>query len=163
MDKLQLIKNKIINLNDLKNKKAYWKFREQKVVFTNGCFDIIHRGHIEYLLKAASYGDILIVGLNTDESIRKIKGDNRPIMDEESRAMTLASLQFVNFVVLFKEETPLSLINSIVPDVLIKGSDYKKEDIIGYDIVKNAGGKIITIDFIEGYSTTSIINKIKNS
>ena len=163
MDKLQFIKNKIIDINELKNKKAYWKFTEQRIVFTNGCFDIIHRGHIEYLAQAASYADIMIVGLNTDKSIKKIKGENRPINNELSRAITIASLQFVNFVIMFNEETPYNLISEIVPDVLIKGSDYNKKDIVGYDIVKNNGGEIVTIDIIKGYSTTLIIDKIKKS
>jgi len=163
MDKLQFIKNKIIDINELKNKKAYWKFTEQRIVFTNGCFDIIHRGHIEYLAQAASYADIMIVGLNTDKSIKKIKGENRPVNNELSRAITIASLQFVNFVIMFNEETPYNLISEIVPDVLIKGSDYNKKDIVGYDIVKNNGGEIVTIDIIKGYSTTLIIDKIKKS
>ncbi len=161
MDKLQFVKNKIITVDDIKYKKSLWKFKEQKIVFTNGCFDIIHRGHIEYLAKASSYGNILVVGLNSDKSIKKIKGVNRPIIDENSRILTLASLQFVNYIILFNEETPINLIEAIKPDILIKGSDYKKEKIVGYDIIKNSGGEIITINFIEGYSTTSIIDKIK--
>lgn len=163
MEKLQHVKNKILSINNIAYKKAYWKFKEQKIVFTNGCFDIIHKGHIEYLAQAADYGDIFIVGLNSDESIKKIKGENRPINDELSRAITLASLQFVNYVVLFDEETPYNLISALVPDILVKGGDYKKEDIVGYDVVKKAGGEIVTIDFIKGYSTSSIIDKIKNN
>jgi D-glycero-beta-D-manno-heptose 1-phosphate adenylyltransferase len=161
MDKLDIIKSKIIDFNNLDSYLAYWKFKNFKLVFTNGCFDIIHRGHIEYLAQAANYGDILIIGLNTDSSVRRIKGESRPVQDEFARAITLASLQFINAVVLFDEETPYNLINKIQPDILIKGSDYKPENIVGYDIVKAKGGEIVTIDFIDGYSTTSIIEKLK--
>lgn len=161
MDKLDIIKSKIIDFKNLDTYLAYWKFKNFKLVFTNGCFDIIHRGHIEYLAQAANYGDILIIGLNTDSSVRRIKGESRPVQDEFARAITLASFQFVNSVVLFDEETPYNLIKKIQPDILIKGSDYKPENIVGYDIVKAKGGEIVTIDFIDGYSTTSIIEKLK--
>jgi len=160
MDKLEIIKSKIITMEDLRSRLSLWRFKEQKVVFTNGCFDIIHRGHIEYLAKAAGYGDILIVGVNTDNSTKRLKGNNRPIQDEYSRAIILSSFQFVNNVILFEEDTPYELIKFIQPDVLIKGQDYKPEDIVGYDIVSTKGGKIITIDFINGYSTSSLINRI---
>jgi len=161
MDKLSFIKSKIIDFNNIDSHLAFWNFKNYKIVFTNGCFDIIHRGHIEYLAQAASYGDILIIGLNTDNSVSRIKGENRPVQDEYARAITLAALQFVNAVVLFDENTPYDLIQKIQPDILIKGSDYKPENIVGYDIVKAKGGKIVTIDFIDGYSTTSIIEKLK--
>jgi len=161
MNKLDILKAKIIDLNKLDSFLAYLRFKNQKIVFTNGCFDIIHRGHIEYLAQAASYGDVLIIGLNTDSSVQRIKGINRPVQDEYARAITLASMQFVNAVILFDEETPYNLIKKVQPDILIKGSDYKAEDIVGYDIVKAKGGEVITIDFIDGYSTTSIINKLK--
>ncbi|OFX19213.1 MAG: hypothetical protein A2041_10825 [Bacteroidetes bacterium GWA2_31_9b] len=161
MNKLDILKAKIIDLNKLDSFLAYLRFKNQKIVFTNGCFDIVHRGHIEYLAQAASYGDVLIIGLNTDSSVQRIKGINRPVQDEYARAITLASMQFVNAVILFDEETPYNLIKTVQPDILIKGSDYKAEDIIGYDIVKAKGGEVITIDFIDGYSTTSIINKLK--
>ena len=160
MEKIDFIIRKIIELQDLKSLKGYWQFKDFKVVFTNGCFDIIHKGHIEYLVKAANLGDILIVGLNSDKSIKKIKGENRPVQDEKSRALVLASFQFINHVILFDEETPYELIKLIEPDVLVKGTDYKKEEIIGYDIVTKKGGKVVTIDFIEGYSTSAIIDKI---
>jgi len=161
MNKLDILKAKIIDLNKLDSYLAYFRFKNQKIVFTNGCFDIIHRGHIEYLAQAASYGDVLIIGLNTDSSVQGIKGINRPVQDEYARAITLASMQFVNAVILFDEETPYNLIKTVQPDILIKGSDYKAEDIVGYDIVKAKGGEVITIDFIDGYSTTSIVNKLK--
>ncbi len=162
MNILEIIKSKIVNKDNLKTLLSLWKFKEKKIVFTNGCFDIIHRGHVEYLAEAASYGDILIIGLNTDDSVKRIKGGNRPLQDEYSRAIILASLFFVNNVILFNEDTPYDLIKLVQPDILIKGSDYKPEDIVGYDIVKAKGGEIITIDFVPGYSTTNIIKKITN-
>ena len=160
MDKLEIIKSKIANREELLSCLSIWKFKEQKVVFTNGCFDLIHRGHVEYLAKAASYGNILVVGLNTDNSIRRIKGQNRPVQDEYSRAMIIAALQFVSLVTLFEENTPYELIKLIKPDFLVKGDDYKQEDIVGYDIVNKYGGEIITINITKGYSTSKIIDKI---
>ncbi len=140
-----------------------WKAEGKKVVFTNGCFDILHKGHVDYLAKAAELGDILLVGINTDESVSKLKGPHRPIQDENSRMQIIASLGFVNGVVLFGEPTPLSLIKLVQPDVLVKGSDYLPENIVGYDIVKAKGGNIQTIDFLPGYSTSAIEQKIKSS
>jgi D-glycero-beta-D-manno-heptose 1-phosphate adenylyltransferase len=161
MDKMEIIQSKIIDMDQLGPKLAYWNFKNQKIVFTNGCFDILHRGHIEYLAQAASLGDILIIGLNTDNSVKRLKGLTRPVQDQYARALILASLQFVNAVVFFDEETPYELIKKVQPDILIKGSDYKIEDIVGYDIVKKKGGEVKTIDFIPGYSTSSIIEKLK--
>ena len=135
--------------------------QDKKIVFTNGCFDLLHRGHVDYLAKAADLGDVLILGLNTDASVSKLKGPQRPIQDEQSRLHIIASLGFVDAVVLFDEETPLDLIDLVQPDVLVKGSDYKPEAIVGFDIVKLKGGKIQTIDFIPGYSTSLIEKKIK--
>ena len=163
MSKLEIIKSKIFSKESLKYQLAIWRFLSKKIVFTNGCFDILHLGHIDYLSKAAEFGNVLIVGLNSDNSVRSIKGGNRPINDENSRAMILASLGFVSAVILFDEDTPYNLIKFVQPDVLIKGSDYKPEDIVGYDIVKAKGGEIETIDFLHGYSTSSIIDKIKKS
>ncbi len=160
MGRLKIITSKIIDLTELDRTLAVWQFQMKKIVFTNGCFDILHRGHIEYLSKAASQGDVLIIGLNTDDSVRRIKGPTRPIQDEMSRALILASLQFVDRVVLFNEDTPYELIQKVQPDILVKGADYKPEDIIGYDIVKAKGGKIITIDLTAGHSTTSILKKL---
>jgi rfaE bifunctional protein nucleotidyltransferase chain/domain len=162
MDKLIAIKQKIINYTELNRNIALWKFKGLKIVFTNGCFDILHLGHVEYLSRAASYGDILIIGLNSDRSVKSIKGPTRPVQDENSRATILASLQFVDRVILFDEDTPYELIKQIQPDVLVKGADYKPENIVGYDIVKAKGGEIITIEFVEGHSTTGIINKMNN-
>jgi D-glycero-beta-D-manno-heptose 1-phosphate adenylyltransferase len=164
MKKLEVIQNKIVDNDDnLKRLVAYWRFHEKKIVFTNGCFDLIHRGHIDYLAKAADLGNALIVGLNTDDSVSRIKGKQRPVQDEQSRALILASLHFVNAVVLFDEDTPYNLIQKIQPDVLVKGGDYQPDKIVGYDIVTKNGGEITTIEFLEGYSTSAIIQKLKSS
>ena len=132
-----------------------------KLVFTNGCFDILHAGHVDYLQKARQLGDGLLVGLNNDESVRKLKGDSRPIVDERARAMVLAALEAVDAVVLFKEETPGRLIDQVQPDVLVKGGDYLAEEIVGYQTVIATGGTVKVLPFLEGHSTTSIIKKIK--
>ncbi|HEX2934301.1 MAG TPA: D-glycero-beta-D-manno-heptose 1-phosphate adenylyltransferase [Bacteroidales bacterium] len=161
MDHLSLIQSKILmDPTELEFSLAIWRFKEQKLVFTNGCFDIVHRGHVEYLAKAASLGDQLIIGLNTDASVKRLKGMARPVQDETTRALVLASFSFVSKVVLFDEDTPFDLISLIQPDILVKGGDYKPEDIVGYDIVKGKGGEIVTIDLVEGHSTTSIINRM---
>ena len=162
MNNLEIIKSKILNRDRLKNQLAVWRFKDQKIVFTNGCFDLLHLGHIDYLSKAKDHGNVLIVGVNTDASVRRLKGENRPVTDEISRSVIMASLQFVNAVVLFDEDTPYELIKLVQPDVLVKGSDYQPEDIVGYDIVKAKSGEIVTIDFLEGYATTGIIEKIKS-
>jgi rfaE bifunctional protein nucleotidyltransferase chain/domain len=167
MSTIDLIQSKIFYFNKeedlpkLRRSLAFWKFRDSKLVFTNGCFDILHLGHIDYLSKAADLGKILIIGLNTDDSVKRIKGNSRPLINENARAIILASLGFVNAVVLFDEDTPYELIKIIQPDILIKGSDYKPEKIIGYDIVKETGGEIVTIDILKGYSTSLFIEKIK--
>ena len=161
--KLDFIKSKIIWQPDenLLRLAAIWKFQHKKVVFTNGCFDILHRGHIEYLAKAAEHGDYLIIGLNSDASVRSIKGPGRPIVDQEARAILLASLHFVHKVILFEQDTPYELIKMLKPDVLIKGGDYKLSEIVGADIVKASGGKITTVEFINGFSSTTIIDKLR--
>ncbi len=162
MKNLDVVQEKIFTPESLTQKLGEWQNLNKSIVFTNGCFDLLHLGHIDYLSKSADEGDILIIGLNTDESVRKIKGVNRPVMDERSRSFILASLHFVDAVVLFDEETPFELIKLVQPDVLIKGSDYSIKEIIGSDIVLNKGGEVKTIDFLQGYSTTNIINKINN-
>ena len=139
-----------------------WKIQNQKLVFTNGCFDLLHRGHIEYLSKSALLGNKLIVGLNTDTSVKKLKGNSRPLVDQESRAIMLAALQMVDAVIFFNDDTPSGLIEKITPNVLVKGNDYKIEEIAGYDIVLAAGGKVETIELTKGFSSTSLIKKIKN-
>jgi rfaE bifunctional protein nucleotidyltransferase chain/domain len=136
------------------------KFFGKKIVFTNGCFDILHRGHIDYLIKAAALGDFLIIGLNTDRSVKENKGNKRPINDEQSRALLLASLRFVDAVILFDSPTPAALISQIMPDVLVKGADYKPEEIAGYDTVVSHGGKVLTIELLPGYSTSIIEKRI---
>lgn len=133
----------------------------KKLVFTNGCFDIIHSGHIKYLTEARKLGDYLIVGLNSDSSVKILKGETRPINNEEDRAAVLCGLKAVDFVVIFDEETPAALIREIIPNVLVKGGDYTVETVVGADTVQNNGGKVIIIPFVEGKSTTRIINKIK--
>lgn len=162
MTHLEKISSKILNTDTIAEKLAFWKFKNQKIVFTNGCFDILHLGHIDYLSKAADMGDILIVGINTDASVKKLKGHKRPINDEISRASIIASLRFVDTVILFDEETPYSLIKTVQPDVLVKGSDYKEQDIVGFDLVKSKNGEVKTIDFLPGFSTSLIEQKIKN-
>lgn len=135
------------------------KSRDQKMVFTNGCFDILHKGHIHYLSEASELGDILVIGLNSDQSVKRIKGENRPYQDENSRALVLAALSFVDYVVIFNEDTPHDLIEKLRPEVLVKGGDYKAEEIVGYETVKSSGGEVVIIDFVEGYSSSSVIRK----
>ena len=160
--------NKIINdkifhsRESLVKVRNQWKHRQEKVVFTNGCFDILHLGHIDYLSKAADLGKRLIIGVNTDTSVSKIKGPNRPIIEEVTRLTKLASFAFVDGVILFYEETPIELIKSVRPDVLVKGGDYKISTIVGADFVKQNGGNVIVIPFLKGHSSTSYINKISN-
>lgn len=149
--------------NQLQLQVAQWQQQGQQVVFTNGCFDLLHRGHVDYLAKAADCGQRLIIGVNTDASVSALKGPNRPIQDEQSRLQILASLQCVDAVILFDEETPYDLIKQLQPDVLVKGSDYQPEQIVGFDIVTAKGGQVKTIDFIPGFSTSAIERKIKNS
>ncbi|MDY0101988.1 MAG: D-glycero-beta-D-manno-heptose 1-phosphate adenylyltransferase [Lentimicrobium sp.] len=161
MTKQETIRRKILNPQELKNLLAYWHFKDFRIVFTNGCFDIIHLGHIDYLAKAADLGNKLIIGLNTDASTRRLKGPTRPINDELSRAMILASFSFVDAVVLFDEDTPYELIKIIQPDILVKGADYKPENIVGYDIVVGKGGSVETLEYLPGYSTSLIEKKIK--
>ena len=162
MNKLERIKSKILDKENLKQNLNIWRFKQKKIVFTNGVFDILHLGHIDYLSKAKDHGDILIVGVNSDSSAKRLgKGNNRPITDETSRSTIIASLSFVDAVVLFDEDTPYNLIKEVQPDILVKGADYKAEDIVGYDIVMAKGGRIETIEFLKGYSTTLIENRIK--
>jgi len=158
MTTLEVTQSKIFDRQILNQRIAMWRFQNKKVVFTNGCFDILHRGHIEYLSKARDLGDVLVVGLNTDSSVKRIKGENRPVQDEASRAQILASLRFVEAVILFDEDTPYELISLIKPDVLVKGGDYTEETIVGADIVRANGGDVVTIPVVEGYSTSKILN-----
>ena len=139
------------------------KQAEKKVVFTNGCFDIVHRGHVEYLTKAKALGDVLFVGMNTDTSVRRLKGEARPIVCQDDRAFVLAAFHVVDYVCLFDEDTPYELIKAIVPDVLVKGSDWTIDSIVGKDIVETAGGTVQTIEYVPNRSTTDIIKKIADS
>ena len=164
MKSLIKIQNKIIEDSSLLAEQLQiWSKQNKKIVFTNGCFDLLHRGHIEYLSKAADYGDILLIGLNTDDSVSRLKGPHRPIQDEKSRAHIMAAMEFVDLVVYFNEDTPLDLIKTVQPDVLVKGADYKAEDIVGYNVVIAKGGKVETIEFLPGYSTSRIEEKIKKA
>ena len=162
MKHLEKIYNKILNKESLEEKLNLWRKEGKTIVFSNGCFDILHRGHVEYLSKAADLGDILIIGLNTDASVRRIKGPSRPVNDEKARAVVLAALEFVDAIMFFDEDTPYNLIKNVQPDVLVKGKDYKAEDIVGYDIVTNKGGKVETIELVEGFSTTNILNSMNS-
>ena len=161
MTKQEIIQRKILNPQELDSLLAYWIFKDFKIVFTNGCFDIIHLGHIDYLAKAADLGHKLIIGLNSDASTRRLKGPTRPINDEHARAMVLSSFSFVDAIVLFDEDTPYNLIKTVQPHVLVKGADYKPQDIVGYDIVMANGGSVETLEYLEGYSTSNIEKKIK--
>src|SRR3990170_3830636 len=147
---------KVVSLKKLQTELASGR-KKKKVVFTNGCFDILHAGHVRYLKKARSLGDVLVVGLNSDSSIKAIKGDSRPIVPEKERAEVLGSLYFVDYVVLFREPTPVKLIQAIKPDILVKGSDWAAKDIVGSDVVKKTGGRIRRIPLVKGRSTTNII------
>jgi len=161
MTNLQNIKSKIYTLSDLKIQTDKWKEKGDKIVFTNGCFDLMHRGHVEVLANTSDLGNKLIIGLNSDISIQELKGEKRPIIDENSRAILLASLQFVDAIVLFSEETPEKLIETIIPNILAKGGDYKVTEIAGHKVVLENGGEVILVPFIDGFSTTNIVNKIK--
>jgi rfaE bifunctional protein nucleotidyltransferase chain/domain len=154
-------KNKILDQNEAKNIISSWKDSGLEVVFTNGCFDILHLGHIDYLEHARALGDKLVVGLNSDPSVTRLKGEGRPINPEYARARILAALSFVDLVVIFGEDTPLELIRNLLPDILVKGKDYEISNIVGADIVIEHGGKVLTIDLVDGYSTTNIVQKIK--
>jgi len=163
MDWLSLIKDKIYNDREvLASTVQNWKEFNDRVVFTNGCFDILHLGHMDYLAKAAELGDRLIIGVNTDRSVEELKGENRPIINEDTRLFKLASLVFVDAVILFNEDTPLNLINGLKPDVLVKGGDYTQDTIVGAELVKSLGGDVVIVPFLEGHSTSSIIDRIKS-
>lgn len=148
------IENKIVAIDQWRRPS------NQRVVFTNGCFDILHRGHAVYLAKARELGDLLVVGLNSDASVRRLKGPERPLNSQDDRAFLLASLACVDYVILFDEDTPANLIHAVCPDVLVKGGDYTLDTIVGADFVQARGGLVTTISFVDGYSTTNIIKKM---
>ena len=153
--------DKIVDLDKFLQIRKDLKGLGKKLVFSNGCFDIVHLGHIDYLQKARNLGDFLVLGLNSDQSVRKLKGENRPVIDELSRSRLMASMEFIDAVILFEELTPESLINAILPDILVKGEDYKIENIVGAKIVMENGGEVKTIKLVDGYSTSKIIDQIK--
>lgn len=152
---------KILPLDEAITKVADWQRADQKVVFTNGCFDIVHLGHIDYLEKARALGDRLVLGLNTDASVSRLKGPTRPVVNEYARARLMAALAFVDTVILFGEPTPQALIEALKPDILVKGDDYSVETIVGADFVTNSGGTVETVPLVKGYSTTAMIERIK--
>ena len=160
---LQKIKSKIQDWETIQNTVTSWKFSGEKIVFTNGCFDILHFGHIHYLAEARELGDRLVVGLNSENSVKRLKGQHRPINDEATRQHLMAALECVDAVVVFEEDTPLNLIELILPDVLVKGGDWQPEQIVGSEIVLAKGGEVKSLAFVKGYSTTSIEEKIRKS
>ncbi len=158
---LNNIKQKIYTTDNLPSRLAQWRFQDKKIVFTNGCFDLLHYGHIDYLAAARALGDLLIVGINSTESVQRLKGNHRPIKDDITRQHLLASLFFVDAVIEFSEDTPLKLIQFIQPDILVKGGDWAVENIVGSEEVLAKGGEVKSLPFVEGYSTTAIEEKIK--
>jgi D-beta-D-heptose 7-phosphate kinase/D-beta-D-heptose 1-phosphate adenosyltransferase len=161
MKKKSRINHKIFDRDTLAQKVAAWKKEGSKIVFTNGCFDILHKGHLQVLQESASFGDILIVGLNTDASVKKLKGDQRPVNDEAFRTLMMANLEIVDAVTVFPEDTPLELIKKIRPDVIVKGGDYTPEQVVGCEVVLLNGGEIKIVPIVKGYSTTAIIDAIQ--
>ncbi|MFH1594186.1 MAG: D-glycero-beta-D-manno-heptose 1-phosphate adenylyltransferase [Candidatus Omnitrophota bacterium] len=152
---------KIKTLNELKRIVRAAKKMRKKIVFTNGCFDIIHFGHVSYLKKCKELGSVLIVGLNSDSSVRRIKGRGRPVTKERERSIVLSALESIDYVTIFGDSTPGRIITSLTPDILVKGGDWRKKDIVGADHVKRFGGRVVTVPFVKGYSTTSLIERIK--
>lgn len=163
MRSVSSIPDKIFSLDGLMHQVKRWRLHNKKIVFTNGVFDILHEGHIASLSEAASYGHVLIVGVNTDASVKRLKGESRPVNNENSRALLLASLLMTDAVILFEEDTPLNLIATILPDVLVKGGDYTIDQIVGAKEVMANGGEVKIVPILEGFSTTSIIQKMKDS
>lgn len=162
MKQIAAIEQKIYTISQLVKQVTIWRNLNKTIAFTNGCFDILHEGHIFSLSQAASEADYLIVAVNSDASIRKLKGDDRPINNQQSRALLLANLCIVDAVIIFEEETPLSLISSLIPNVLVKGGDYTIDQIVGAEIVLKNGGEVKINSIVQGFSTTGIINKIKS-
>jgi D-beta-D-heptose 7-phosphate kinase/D-beta-D-heptose 1-phosphate adenosyltransferase len=161
MRKADIINEKIGTLNQVLHQVRRWRLTGKTVAFTNGVFDILHRGHIFSLSQAAAEADFLVVGINSDASTKRLKGDSRPLNDENSRALVIASLLMVDMVVIFEEDTPLNLITTLQPDVLVKGGDYTLDQVVGAPEVMAAGGKVIINSIVEGFSTTGLIGKIK--
>ena len=157
------ISDKIMNWAQARKFCDDLRTRNKSIVFTNGCFDIVHKGHVQYLEQASRLGDCLVVGLNSDESTRVLKGPGRPINRQDSRAFVLAAMGFVDAVVVFDEDTPLELIRALTPDTLVKGGDYKADDVVGGDHVRKHGGRVVILGYLEGFSTTEIESRIKDS
>lgn len=156
------LKTKIVSKENAFRTLNGLRLKGKKIVFTNGCFDIIHPGHVDYLMQARDLGGYLILGLNTDSSVKRLnKAPNRPVNNEAARALVLAGLACIDSIVYFDEDTPYELINYLQPDILVKGNDYKAEEVVGYDVVKARGGEVITIPLLEGFSTTKLIEKLK--
>jgi len=154
---------KLLKLNELEKVLIEQRKHDRKIVFTNGCFDILHRGHINYLQEAKKFGEILIIGMNSDNSIKRIKGKDRPINNQEDRAIVLSALNIVDYITIFEEDTPLNLIKHIKPDILVKGGDWKIGEIVGSDVVLQRGGEVKSLQYLPGYSTSEIIAKIKRN
>lgn len=151
---------RLVTLNELLRLRETWRRAGQRLVFTNGCFDILHRGHVEYLQQARTHGDILVVGLNSDEAVARLKGEGRPIVPQEDRAVILAALACVDYVVYFAQDTPDELIRALAPEVLVKGADYQVNEIVGHDVVQAAGGQVVRIPLTPGRATRDIIATI---
>lgn len=160
MNNLEHIRHKIVPADFFVERES--ELHQRKIVFTNGCFDILHCGHITYLAQARQLGDLLVVGLNSDASVKRLKGPQRPVNPQEARALVLAALEVVDYVVFFEEDTPYNIISQVKPDVLVKGGDYQLENIVGADVVRARGGQVLTIPFVEGFSTSSIIENLKH-
>ena len=152
--------HKIISLEEISSRVLSWRKEARKLVFTNGCFDILHSGHVRYLQTAAGFGDILLLGLNSDSSIKKIKGPRRPIITQDDRAYLLSAIEAIDCIVIFDEDTPAKLIHTVSPDVLVKGGDYLPKDVVGYDTVTENGGCVKIVPYVEGKSTSGIVNSI---
>lgn len=155
--------DKIVSLGEAENLAGELRDQGKKLVFTNGCFDLIHWGHAWYLFEARCLGDFLVIGLNSDDSVNRLKGEGRPILSHEERARLLASLYFVDQVIIFEEDTPYNLISALQPHVLVKGGDWRVDEIVGGELVSAKGGKVLTLPFVEGLSTSNIIEKIRQS
>jgi rfaE bifunctional protein nucleotidyltransferase chain/domain len=156
------IESKILPLDELLQRIKFWRALSEKIIFTNGCFDILHEGHIHLLSECRGMGGMVIIGLNSDASVKRLKGKERPINKQHSRAVLLSAIEFVDAVTIFNESTPEKLIHSIKPDILVKGGDWKKKDIVGADFVETYGGAVKTIPYLKGFSTTGILAKSKN-
>ncbi len=162
MKKNNPLNNKILSFKNLQKKISVWREKNEKIVFTNGCFDILHKGHLDLLSLAAELGSKLIVAVNSDKSVKTLKGKDRPIIDEKTRSRMLTYFHFIDAVIVFSEETPYQLIKKIKPNFLVKGGDYNEEDVVGYDIVKENNGEVVILPFTKGYSSSNIIEKIKS-